>query len=412
MAQHNLSTVVGFEFTRTLRKRGFWIATLAIPVIMAIVFGLVYASSSAIEASAQAQKDAQVSFAYTDASGVIDPALAAAFGGKQAISAQEAVAAVKAGELDAYFAYPADPAAAPIEVAGADRGLFDNGAYEAVAEQLLVGAAQARIADPGLAAAAAGELEFQATIYRAGEIAGGFTEVIPPLVLLVVFFVVLILLSNQMLSSTLEEKENRVTEMILTTVNPTTLILGKIIALFGVGAVQMAVFLTPVVAGYVLARDRLAMPDLDLAALRFDASTMVAGVLLLVGGFVLFTGVLVSIGAIMPTAKDAGVIFGPMMAAMFIPFYIISLILSDPGALIVQVFTYFPLTAPVTAMLRNAFGTLEPWAAGIVITELFVLGVVVLKVAVRLFRYGSIAYSTKLNPRTVLGRRRPVTMGK
>jgi ABC-2 type transport system permease protein len=127
---------------------------------------------------------------------------------------------------------------------------------------------------------------------------------------------------------------------------------------------------------------------------------------------VLFTGVLVAIGAIMPTAKDAGVVFGPLIFVMFLPFYAISLIVSDPGALIVQVFTYFPLTAPVTAMLRNGLDTLQAWEAGTVIAELFVLGFLVLRAAVRLFRYGSIAYTTKPNLRASLGHRHPVTVGK
>ena len=90
------------------------------------------------------------------------------------------IEAVKTGKLDACFAYRENPAVQPIEVTGADRGLFDNGAYEAVAESLLT-------------------------------------------------------------TSALEEKENRVTEMILTTVNPTTLVMGKILALFAVGAVQILV---------------------------------------------------------------------------------------------------------------------------------------------------------------------------
>jgi ABC-2 type transport system permease protein len=122
--------------------------------------------------------------------------------------------------------------------------------------------------------------------------------------------------------------------------------------------------------------------------------------------------VLVAIGAIMPTAKDAGVVFGPLIFAMFVPFYIVSLIISDPQALIVQVFTYFPLTAPVTAMLRNALGTLEPWAAGVVIAELFVLGAVVLRVAVHLFRHGSTAYTDKLDLRAALDRARRVRAGR
>jgi len=214
---------------------------------------------------------------------------------------------------------------------------------------------------------------------------------------LILFYVAMILLSNQMLNSTLEEKENRVTEMILTTLNPTTLITGKIISLFAVGLVQMLVFLAPVAAGYLFFRDSLALPDMDLSILVFEPGPILVGALLLLGGFTLFTGVLVAIGAIMPTAKEAGTIFGPLMAAMFIPFYAYSLIISDPKSLIVQVFTYFPLTAPVTAMLRNGFGTLTGVEAGIVIAELFIVGILILRLAVHLFRYGSIEYGKKLS---------------
>jgi ABC-2 type transport system permease protein len=121
---------------------------------------------------------------------------------------------------------------------------------------------------------------------------------------------------------------------------------------------------------------------------------------------VLFTGVLVAIGALVPTAKDAGVIFGSLIFAMFIPFCAISLIISDLSALIVQVFTFLPLTAPVTAMLRNGFSILDVLTAGIVIAELVVLGVVKLRVAVGLFCCGFIACTDKLNLCTVLGGRR------
>jgi ABC-2 type transport system permease protein len=124
---------------------------------------------------------------------------------------------------------------------------------------------------------------------------------------------------------------------------------------------------------------------------------MITGALLLLGGFTLFTGVLVAIGAIMPTAKEAGTIFGPLMALIFVPFYAVSLIVSDPEALIVQVFTYFPLTAPVTALLRNGFGTLGPVESAIVIAEVFIAGILVLRLAVHLFRYGSIEYGRKLS---------------
>jgi ABC-2 type transport system permease protein len=405
--QHNLGTVIGFEFMRTIKKKGFAVATLAIPVVLVVIFTLVFASNSSTEATADAQKNSSISFTYTDASGIIPAQIAQAAGGQAASDPDSALAAVKNGSSEAYFAYPADPAAEPVKVYGVDKGMFENGKYEAVAKHLLTAAAQSQVNSPQLTAALTGGVVFESETYRDGQVSGGIGSVIPPLLFLVIFYISMILLSNQMLNSTLEEKENRVTEMILTTLNPTTLIMGKIISLFAVGLVQMAVFLTPVAVGYVFFRDSLAMPDLDLSTLVFEPGQVITGVLLLLGGFTLFTGVLVAIGAIMPTAKDPGSIFGPLMAAMFIPFYAYSLIISDPKSLIVQVFTHFPLTAPVTAMLRNGFGTLSTGEAVIVIAELFIVGVLILRLAVHLFRYGSIEYGKKLSIAGTFRRKEP-----
>ena len=110
-------------------------------------------------------------------------------------------------------------------------------------------------------------------------------------------YLVIILLGNQMLNSTLEEKENRVTEMILTTLNATTLIVGKVISLFLVGLVQVLIFVTPVLVAYLFFRDQLALPNLDLSTLQLQPGPMITGALLLFGGFLLFTGTLVAAGA-------------------------------------------------------------------------------------------------------------------
>lgn len=406
MARHNLSTVFGFEFTRTLGKPGFWAVTLAVPVVIAIVFALIHSSSASVGETAVAGAGTEISFAYTDASGLISARLAAEFGGRPTGDPAAAVEAVRAGELDAYFAFPAHLAVEPVQVTGSEPGTFGDAVYEVVAMDLLATSAQAQIDDPVVAAAAAGQVRVETTTLREAETGGGFNDLVAPLGLLGLFLLVMVLLSNQMLNSTLEEKENRVTEMILTTVHPTTLVIGKVLAVFAVGAVQIVVFFVPVVVGYLFFRRQLDMPEIDLSQLRLEPVTVVVGLLLLLGGLFFFTGVLVAIGAIMPTAKDAGVVFGPMMFTVFIPFYLGGRLINDPDALIVQVFTYFPLTAPVTAMLRNAFGTLPSLAGGIVIAELFILAVLVLHLAVRLFRYGSLAYTTRLHLRATL-RRRP-----
>jgi ABC-2 type transport system permease protein len=237
---------------------------------------------------------------------------------------------------------------------------------------------------------------------------------VPPLAYVVIFYGLVILLSSQMLNSTLEEKENRVTEMILTTVKPTTLISGKVLALFAIGLLQIVVFASPLVLGYLFFRDEISIPDVDLSALVFEPGPMIAGFFILMGGFALFTTTLVAIGAVMPTAKEAGNFMAVIMIMIFVPFYAVSLIFSNPQALIVQVFTYFPFTAPVTALLRNGLGSLTVVEGALVIAIVYVGAVLMFYLGVRLFQYGSISYTSKVNIRTALssGRRAKAAGGQ
>ncbi len=404
MARHNLGTVVQFEFTRIVKKRRFWMATLAIPALLAIVFAMVYVSNASTQDRAAEQKNQSLKFSYTDASQLIDPQIATALGGTVETKPGTAVERVREGQLNAYFNFPASITLEPVRVYGTDRGIFANGTYQAVAKQLVILSAQENVGSAELSAAVQGNFSTDAQTFKDGQLSGGMATVVPPLIFLVLFYVVIILLANQMLASTLEEKENRVTEMILTTLNPTTLVVGKIVSLFLVGVVQALVFSTPTVLGYVFFRRQLSMPDFDLSTLQIQFLPMLVGALLFIGGFILFTGVLVGIGAVMPTAKDANTVFAPVMIMMFIPFYIVTMVVSDPGSMMVQIFTFFPFTAPVTAMLRNAFGSLDGATAAIVIGELFAFGLLSLRLAVHLFRYGSIAYSGKLSLRTAFAK--------
>jgi ABC-2 type transport system permease protein len=90
---------------------------------------------------------------------------------------------------------------------------------------------------------------------------------------------------------------------------------------------------------------------------------------------------------------------------MFLPFYAIGAIMSAPSQLVVQVLSYFPLTAPITLMIRNAIGNVSvpELLVGMAIT--IVTGVLLMGLAVRTFRYGSLEYARKLGLREILTRR-------
>ena len=401
MGLHNLGNVITFEVMRTIKKRRFWIGMLAMPLMIAVIFALVVVSSENSSKSSKNQKNAHFSFEYIDNSGLIDANAVASLRGRLAPSADVGISLVKSGKIDAFFAYPLNPSQSPIAIYGIDKGVFENGKYSSVALLILQKSVETKIGSAELAAINRGGIKSNTSTFKDGKISGGLNSLIPSMLFLVIFYIIIILLGNQMLTSTLDEKENRVTEMILTTINPTNLVLGKVLSLFMLGVLQMAIFALPIVIGYIFFRSDLRLPNIDFSHLVFDPQQMTLGALMLLGGFALFTGTLVALGAAMPTAKDAGPIFGALMTLIFIPFYIFSLIASDPQALIVQIFSYFPYSAPVTGMLRNGFGTLPLWQGIIVVVELWVLAAIILRLAVRLFRYGSIEYSRKLSIREI-----------
>lgn len=408
--RHNLGTVIWFEFIRTIKKPSFWAATLAFPILIAIIFGVIIYSSKTTDDSADSLANEKFSITYLDDSKIINPDMASQLKASQASDKQAAINAVKDHHVDAFFYYPKDVNTQKIEVYGKDAGLFENGKYEAVAKSLLSASADAAIGSSQLVAIAKGEVSLEATTYKEnGEESAGWMAAIPPLIFLVLFYFTIAMLGNNLLNSTVEEKENRVTEMILTTINPTNLIVGKLIATFMAGITQGLVLLVPIVTAYIVLGNDAGianLPNLDMInELVVDPVTMTIGALLFIGGMLLFTGTLVAIGAIMPTAKEAGQYFGIAILTMFIPFYIFSLILSNPESLIVKVFTYFPFTAPVTALLRNAFGSLSTVEASIVIAELILLGIIIIRVAVSLFRYGAMEYSGKLSLKTIFAKK-------
>ena len=96
MAQHNLGTVIGFEFFRVVRTKRFWLTSLAVPLGLAVLFALVFVSSVSSDKSAQAQKDARLQFTYSDASGLVTDDVATAFGGVEVPDGDQAVATATA----------------------------------------------------------------------------------------------------------------------------------------------------------------------------------------------------------------------------------------------------------------------------------------------------------------------------
>lgn len=402
---HNLNTVIRFEIIRTLKKKNFWIAAVSVPIILGMVGVVVFFSNKTTSDEADKLSTEQYSVGITDESKLLDKDFLASIGAQQVKDKQTGEAAVKSGKLDGYFYYPADVSKDTVQVYGKDVGLFKNSRYQSLADQLLKQSAVAHTS-PSVQTALQGNVKYSSVTYTAnGEIDQGFMELIAPGIFLVLFYFMIATFGNQILTSVTEEKENRVIEIILATIKPTTLLIGKLVSLIALAIIQMLIILTPTIIGYFLFKDQLSLPQIDLSTIPLDPLRISLGAIIFAVSFFMFTGILMTLGAAMPTAKEAGSFFGAVIALVFGPLYAAPLFVSSPDSIIVQVLSYFPLTAPIPLLLRNAVGNLTIWEATISIAILAVTTSFIISIGVRIFKFGALEYSRKLSVNEVMRRK-------
>lgn len=401
---HNLGTVFRFEVSRTLKKKTFWISALSFPIIIGVIFAIIFFSNQTTSQAAEDMKNQQFSVAVTDPSSYLDSAVLQSMKAEIISDKEQGIQDVKSGKIDAYYYYPTDLTKNKVEVYATDVGLFNNGKYESVAKSLLSASASTKV-DPQTAFVLEDKVSYEATTYKNGSEFDGWKEVIVPGIFLVLFYILITMFGNQMLTSTTEEKENRVIEMILTTIEARTLIIGKIVAMIVLAAIQIIVILIPIIVGYLLLRTQLELPNLDMSSIAFDPLRILLSALIFVFSFLLFTGLLVGIGAATPTAKEAGSFFGIIITLIFAPLYAVTLFVSMPDSPLVRILTFFPLTAPIPLMLRNAIGNLSTNDALVGIAILAICSFIALSVAIRLFRYGALEYSKRVSLSTLFGKK-------
>ena len=393
---HNLGTVFKFETIRVLKKPTFWLMALGFPLMFAALYGIMFWSQSTTMQAAKELEKQEFSLAVTDDSKLVRPELLMAAKTKTVESKEAGINEVKNGKIDAYIYFPKDISKQKVEVYGKDVGLFQNGKYGAVAQSLLSQSVASSVSQAQVAILQ-NKVQVSSTTYLDGKEHGGINEMIAPGLFLVIFFMLITFFGNQMLTSSTEEKENRTVEMLLTMVKTDTLITGKILSLMVLALIQMLVIILPVAAGYLAFGSKLQLPNMDLSLLVFDPVRIGLALVIFLASFMMFTGMLVTLGAMMPTAKEANQWFGLVIMLIFGPFYGITAFVSFPDSPFVKFLSLFPFTAPIPLLLRNAVGNLPAWEGLLGVALLIVAAVLVLWLAVRVFRYGAMSYDSKLS---------------
>lgn len=205
-------------------------------------------------------------------------------------------------------------------------------------------------------------------------------------------YTLILLYGTQVLHSVQEEKTSRIAEVLISSVRPVELMLGKVLGVGAAALTQLAIWAVLARAAYG-ARGSLERIGMPTGALDFFASEMapatIAGVgLYLVLGFLLYATLFAAVGAAAGSTEDAQRFTFPIIIPLFVPMFLGDAIITDPRGTAAVVLSWVPLTAPLVVPMRIGAQGVSP--AEIVAT-LLVMAASVLAVgwvAGRIYRVG------------------------
>lgn len=385
-----LWTVTKFEFIRQLKKPSFWATIILIPLMVVGVMAISLLSSKGIDTNPTLDEDTKA--AIVDEAGILPkemPIIAK-------YSKEEGKEKVVNGDLDLFFYIPADfKDTKKVDFYHVSEGLelfnVDGQAIKGILNQ----AVSPKFSELDVLALT-GQFEVNDNkLTSTGEESNALGKAIIPFTILVLFFFLVTLFGGRMLMTVVEEKENRISEMILTSVSTKHLIVGKIFSMMLLGLIQILALIIPVIVALIIYKDNEIVSSI-VSSIEFDPITIITNLILFAFSTFLVTGCLTYIGTITPTAKDASQFIGPVIISVVFPLYFMSaFIATEPNGL-VYFLTYFPLSAPTALMLRSAFGTLTTPEFIIALVEIIILSVIVIRATVHSFQKNAINFEFAL----------------
>jgi ABC-2 type transport system permease protein len=202
---------------------------------------------------------------------------------------------------------------------------------------------------------------------------GGLINLIIPGIFGIMLALSLSFSSAYVLQGLGEEKENRLMEILLSSVSPRQLLTGKVLGIGAAGLVQVVVWVASIPLLLNLASSTIGG---FLSTIQLQANLLVLGVVYFILGYLLFAVLSASVAAISATVREAqglASIFGLFAVA---PFWFYSLLMLFPNSPIWVVFSIFPFSAPVLVMLRLGMTGVPAWQliASIAVLVLSIVG--------------------------------------
>ncbi len=240
----------------------------------------------------------------------------------------------------------------------------------------------------------------------------------------VIIFFFIFLFGAYVMRGVMEEKSNRIVEVIVSSVRPFQLMIGKIIgiglvaitqlmiwvvfsfiiftivgALFEAGTLESAMGTAEMMEGGQANMDfesYLAQQDGFKLLLEINWFVMLGTfVVYFVGGYLLYSGLFAAIGAAVDDENDVQQFMTPVMLPLFFSYFVAILSVSNPEGMAAQIFSFIPFTSPTVMMVRVAIGGVALWEWLLSVLILAGTCVGMIWIAAKIYRTGILMYGKR-----------------
>lgn len=227
-----------------------------------------------------------------------------------------------------------------------------------------------------------------------------------------ILYMFLLIYGQMVMTSIIEEKNNRVLEIVVSSVSPTKLMLGKILGIGLVATVQILIWgilicsvsawLMPSLTSMVTGNDIELMSVLSqLGDTGYIISLFAYLLLFLIGGFLFYSAIFAAIGSAVDNIQDAGQLQSIVIIPIMLGLIMAMSVANDPNSTLAFWLSVIPFTSPMVMLARIPFGI----STGEIILALVVLYVstmLVVWLAAKIYRVGIFMYGKKPNLRELI----------
>jgi ABC-2 type transport system permease protein len=249
--------------------------------------------------------------------------------------------------------------------------------------------------------------------------ADGFIKLIFGFILGMMLYMFIFIYGSMIMMSVIEEKTNRIIEIVISSVKPFQLMTGKIVGVSLAGLTQFVMWgilisLFSSLFSYFFGistsyeNTELILNASEDSAISSAAlgmisafmnlpllNIMIAFVFYFLGGYLLYSSIFAAIGAAVDNQTDAQQFLMPITIILIVALYVGMLTVpEDPNGIVAQIFSFIPLTSPVVMMMRIPHGV--PLFEQILsLLILFVSVILVIWIAAKIYRIGILMYGKK-----------------